>query len=41
MYLSDELRHGGDGRLPSRAQGLLSRGDSESMLSVVRSAVEP
>lgn len=25
MYLSDELRHGGGGRLPSRAQGLLER----------------
>jgi len=41
MYLSDELRHGGGGNLPSRAQGLLSKGGSESMVFFVEIAVEP
>lgn len=40
MYLSDELRHGGGGRLPSRAQGLFGKRGSESMIFVAVIAVE-
>lgn len=40
VYLSDELRHDGDGSLPSRAQGLLGRGGSESMRFVAGIAVK-
>lgn len=40
MYLSDELRHGGGGRLPSRAQGLLERRDSGCVVYVAGIAVE-
>lgn len=40
MYLSDELRHGGGGRLPSRAQGLLGRRWSEGSIFIAGFAVE-
>jgi hypothetical protein len=40
VYLSDELRHGGGGRLPSRAQGLLVGKGSKSVVSVAGIAVE-
>ena len=40
MYLSDELRHGGGGRLPSRAQGLLGRRGSARRVFVAEIAVE-
>jgi hypothetical protein len=40
MYLSNELRHGGGGRSPSRAQRLLGKRNCGCVVFVVKIAVE-